>query len=117
PTKVLGLVLTILAAHALTPGLYGEFNLAITIYGVSDLLTNPSMFTYFMRTPEANARALDSSWVFSVVRGVILSIAFYMLSAPLAGLFDGGDGVTLLLQLLSTTFFITSLRNPWAVGV
>lgn len=117
PTKILGLALTVLAAHVLTPGLYGEFNLAITIYGVSDLLTNPSMFTYFMRTPEASARALDSSWVFSVIRGVFLSLAFFLLAAPLAGVFDGGDGVVLLLQLLSTTFFITSLRNPWSVGV
>jgi O-antigen/teichoic acid export membrane protein len=48
---------------------------------------------------------------------VLLSVAFYLLAEPLAGLFDGGDGVVLLLQLLSTTFFITSLRNPWIVGV
>jgi len=117
PAKLLGLALTILAAQILSPGLYGEFNLAVAIYGVSDLLTNPSVFTYFVRTPSASPRALNSAWTFSLVRGVLLTAIFWVLAAPLAALFDGGEGVELLLKILSTTFLIAAIRNPWVVSV
>lgn len=117
PAKLLGITLTIVAARMLSPSLYGEFSLAVTIYGISDLLTNPSMFTYFVRTPGTNDSALDSAWTFGAVRGLGLMILFWGLAGPLARLFDGGEGVRLLLQLLSTTFFIAGLRNPWVVKI
>lgn len=117
PAKLLGFALTILAAQTLSPGLYGEFNLAVTIYGISDLLTNPSVFTYFVRTPEAPEKSLNSAFTFSLLRGVVLTGIFWLLATPLAAAFDGGPGVVVLLQLLSTTFFIASVRNPWVVSV
>ncbi len=115
PAKVLGIVLTLLSTRLLSPTLYGEYGLAITIYGVSDLLTNPSVFTYFVRTPEASDDALDSAWTVGVVRGAILAVLFWFISPEVASYFEGGERVTLLLQMLSGVFFVVSLKNPYVV--
>ncbi len=115
PAKLVGIGLTLLAARVLTPQLYGEYGLAVTIYGVSDLLTNPGVFTYFVRTPSASRDALDSSFVVGVIRGLILWILFWFLSPWIASLFDGGEQVTILLQMLSSVFLIVSLKNPYVV--
>ena len=99
PGKIIGVVLTLLAARILTPHLYGEYGLAITIYGVSDLLTNPGAFTYFMRTPKTLDETLDSFWVIGLVRGAVLGALFWWLSPTLASLFDGSELLVLLLQM------------------
>ena len=117
PGKIIGVVLTLLAARILTPHLYGEYGLAITIYGVSDLLTNPGAFTYFMRTPKTLDETLDSFWVIGLVRGAVLGALFWWLSPTLASLFDGSELLVLLLQMLSSIFLITAFKNPYVVKI
>lgn len=115
PAKLLGIGLTLLCTRIFSPQLYGEYGLAITIYGVSDLLTNPGVFTYFVRTPDASDEALDSAWTIGVVRGVLLTALFWFISPMIASYFGGNERVTLLLQILSSVFLVVSLKNPYVV--
>lgn len=117
PGKILSIVLTWLATHRMSPALYGELSLALIIYGVSDLLTNPGIFTYFVRTRDVTRDALDSAWTLNVVRGFALTLLFWVIAPAMSWALDGTERVTLLLQLLSVSFAIIGVRNLHVVEI
>ncbi len=117
PAKIVGMLLIWMSARFMSPLLYGEYSLALAIYGVSDLLTNPSAQTYFIRTPGASERALNSAWTVNVVRGAALTLLFWWLAPWIAALMDGSERVTLLLELLSISFFLAGARNTHVVSL
>ena len=117
PARASGVALTVLVGRWLTPELYGLYGLALIAYGVSELATNPSTEPYFIRTPSAPRRALDSAWTLNVARGLAATLFFWALAHPIASALDGGDALAELLRLLSPCFAILGLKNPHVVAL
>jgi len=111
PFQLLTAALTLLTARCLTPGDYGQYSLAFSIYGVSAMLSNPAFPTYVVRNPTCSDHTIDAAWTLSALRGIALVALFWVL-APLLSVAFGGDArVTLLLRILAGGFLLNGLKN------
>lgn len=111
PVNILALVLTLISARVLVPSEYGVYSLALAIYGLSDILTNPAVATYLIRNPDATDRSIDAAWTLSALRGVLLCAIMFGVAPLLSAAFDGGQQVTLLLRIMSMGFLAQGLKN------
>lgn len=114
--KLLALAVTVAVALRLDAPAYGLVLLAIAVHGLVDVLTNPALATALLREPHVSRRMVDVAWTVAVLRGALLTVAFWFL-APWLAAFRPGDQATLhdYYCLLACSFALTGVTNLHAV--
>lgn len=115
PVNLLHLAIAVLSVRLLAPEAYGTYGLAMAIYGFADIFSNPAVLRYLIRETEASDLAIDVAWTVSVARGLLMSVALWLLAPVLALAFDGDATLTRMLRILSGSFALFGLRNLHAV--
>jgi O-antigen/teichoic acid export membrane protein len=111
----LALATTVVVARKLSPADYGAVSLALSVYGVSDMLTNPPLGVAVVRRPELDDRTIDVAWTLSVLRAAVFGIGIWAAAPLLARLWHGGAETASHLRLLSLAPLTSALSNMHVV--
>ncbi|TPV94567.1 MAG: hypothetical protein B7733_14515 [Myxococcales bacterium FL481] len=111
PSQLLGVLLSLLCVRWLSPELYGRYSLAVAIYGVLDVFTNPAVHTYLIRKRNCGNRAIDVSFTISVGRCLVLTPILFAIAPRLSTAFNGDEQLAAMLRVLSLSFLAAGLRN------
>jgi PST family polysaccharide transporter/lipopolysaccharide exporter len=108
----LAFVAIVAVARLLDPGPYGTVVLALTVFGFADVLSNPAMATALLREPELTDRKIDVAWTLAVVRGLLLTTAFWLLAPLLASCWpDQQTELQGYFRILAASFGCSGLLN------
>ncbi|MBL8750097.1 MAG: oligosaccharide flippase family protein [Planctomycetes bacterium] len=110
--KVLALAVTAVVATRLDAGTYGLVLLAIAVHGLVDVLTNPVLATVLLREPDLTGRLVDVAWTIAVLRGVVLTVLFWVFTPWLAAFWpDSAETLTAYFRLLAFSFALNGITN------
>jgi O-antigen/teichoic acid export membrane protein len=109
------LAVTVAVARKLAPAEYGAVSIALAIFGIGDLITNPAIRMALIRRQERDEAVFSVAWTIMVVRGVLLAALLFALARPLAHLWDGDEVVVTCLRVLALSPLVTALSNIFAV--
>lgn len=111
----LALATTVVVARTLAPASYGAVSLALAVYGVSDMLTNPALGVAVLRQQELDDRTIDVAWTLSLLRSLALGLALFLAAPLLARIWKGDAETASYLELLSLAPVTGALGNMHAV--
>lgn len=109
--KGLSVVVMILILAIVAKEDFGYVLLALAVFGIAEVVTNPALQTTLLREPKLQDQTIDVAWTISLIRGVALTTALW-LGAPILIAYWGkppiiGD----YLQILSLSFAINGCAN------
>jgi O-antigen/teichoic acid export membrane protein len=111
----LSLATTVLVARALREADYGAVSLALAIYGVSDMLTNPALGIAIIRRPELDVHTVDVAWTLSLLRAALLGAGIYVAAPLLATAWHGASETVGYLRILSLAPLSSAISNLHAI--
>jgi O-antigen/teichoic acid export membrane protein len=83
----LGLISTIVLARLLAPADFGLIAMAMSVYGVLEIMSSFSFDLALIQNQRAENRHYDTAWTFSVLFGVASASALVLLAVPVADFF------------------------------
>lgn len=107
--QIIGFVISIFLARLLTPEDFGLVGMSMVFIAVLHVFRDFGLASALIQNKENNSLTYSSVFYINLLAGVILTLLLYFL-APLIGAFYENDSITVLVQLLSVTFFINSFN-------
>jgi len=101
-------------ARLLTPGDLGTFAVCTLALALLELVTETWINVFLITKQETISPYIDTAWVISIVRGVIISLLILVAARPLA-LFFNNSQVTPLLVITSLVPALRGFINPGIV--
>ncbi|MCK5306106.1 MAG: MOP flippase family protein [Candidatus Omnitrophica bacterium] len=108
--KVLFFIRTVILARLLIPNDFGMMGIAILAMTGMQVLTETGIDQAIIQKKGVTKDALDTAWVISVARGIILFIVLYLLSPAIAAFYNNLM-LEPLLKVLSISFLFLGLQN------
>lgn len=109
--RAITLLKTAIIARILSPSQLGVFTIATLVLAFIDVLTETGINIFLVQKKEAVDEYVDTAWIVSIGRGIIMSLVI-LISAPfIARFFDSPSAYSILL-LSSTIPFIKGFINP-----
>lgn len=115
-TRVFSLLKIIILARLLTPSQFGIFAIASLTLGFIELLTETGVNVFLVQSKRAIEEHIDSAWVVSIARGIIITLLLIILSPLIATFFKIPSALSVLL-LVSTVPLIRGFINPSIVSL
>ncbi len=109
-TKAIGLLEAVILARILTPAQFGAYGIALLALGLLEVLTETGVNVVLLQEDDVDS-AVDSAWVISILRGLIIGILLF-LGAPLIATFFHTPQATILLQLAGIVPILRGFINP-----
>src|SRR5256885_5562570 len=78
-TKLVGFLETIILARILAPEQFGEYGIALLSLGLLEVLTETGVNVVLVQEEDID-RHIDSAWIVSIARGVIISALLFLIS-------------------------------------
>lgn len=103
-------------ARLLTPAEFGLFSLATIALGLTEAATETGVNLTIMQSKHSILYFLDSAWVISIFRGVVIGIMMMVVGFFLTWYFDEGR-LLFLVGLLSLVPVIKGFINPMIVSL
>lgn len=110
-TRGLAVVKTIILARILLPAQFGVYGIATVVLGFFETLTETGINVFLVQKKEGIAKYVNSAWVVSIIRGVLISLIILLL-IPLITLFFNSPEAKTILYLTSLVPFIRGFINP-----
>ncbi len=110
-TKVLGLAKILVLARFLTPIQFGIFGIASLMLTLLETLTETGVNVFLVQERDDISVHLDSAWIVSIGRGIIISLVL-LLFAPLIANFFHSPAATTVILILSIVPFLRGFINP-----
>ena len=110
-TRGLGIAKIAILARILVPAQFGIYGIATIVLGFFETLTETGINIFLIQEKEKIDEYVDSAWVVSILRGVIISLAILLLTPFIAGFFasPGAKGILILVSVLP---LIRGFVNP-----
>lgn len=106
---------TLVLARVLTPAQFGVFGIASLILALLEMLTETGINVVLIQSKEKIDKYLDSAWVVSILRGIIISLLLITLSPFIASFFNTPEVLGILL-FMSVVPFVRGFINPAVVN-
>ena len=107
----LGILRIGILARLLTPDQFGVFGIGLLVLGFLEITTETGINVFLIQEENLTSKYLNSAWVVSIIRGILISILIIIAAPYLAGFFNSPKALRLLL-LTSTIPLIRGLINP-----
>lgn len=101
----------LLLARILAPGDFGLMGMALIAMQAGESLSQTGFHRALIQKRENAERYIDTVWVISLIRGVVLSALLFLL-APLIGRFFSTEAAVPIIRVLSCVFFLNGCQNP-----
>ena len=110
--KSLSVVVIVLITANLYAEIYGHAILALAVFGFAEVVTNPALQTTLLREPDLRDETIDVAWTLSLIRGVALTAALWVLAPSIASLWPEQALVMEgYLRVLSLSFAVAGCAN------
>ncbi len=109
-TKLLFFVRTIILVRLLMPADFGLMGIALLAISAMQVFTETGLTPALIQKRELSKDMLNTAWVISVSRGILLFILLYLLS-PLIASFYNNVEIEPLLKVISFAFLFLGLQN------
>lgn len=110
-TRALSFFKIAVLARVLTPSQFGVFGIASLALAFLEILTETGVNIILIQAKKDIKEYIDSAWVVSIIRGIIISIAIIISSPFIASFFKTPDALGILL-LISMVPLIRGFINP-----
>jgi O-antigen/teichoic acid export membrane protein len=109
--RILSFLKTIIIARILTPFDFGLFSIGTLILTLIEILTETGVNIFLVQRKEDIDKFINTSWMVSIVRGALISLAL-IITAPLVAQFFRTPSSLGLLLLISVVPFVRGFINP-----
>lgn len=113
-TKSIAIGKIAILARILSPSQFGSYGIALLILGFLEVLTETGINIFLIQEKDNAKEYLNSAWVVSIIRGVLIGTLILSLS-PLIVTFFKVPGITNLLYLVALVAFVRGFINPMVV--
>ena len=113
-TRGLVVVKTAILARILLPSQFGIYGIATIVLGFLETLTETGINIFLIQKKENVDDYVDSAWVVSVVRGMLISFAIFIFAPFIANFFNSPNSISIL-YLTSIVPLIRGFINPACV--
>lgn len=110
-TRALSFLKIAVLARVLTPSQFGVFGIASLVLALLEILTETGVNIILIQAKKDIKEYIDSAWVVSIIRGIIVSVAIIISSPFIASFFKTPDALGILL-LISMVSLIRGFINP-----
>lgn len=109
--RALSLLKNVVIARVLSPFQFGAFGIATLVLVFAEIVTETGINTFLIQEKGETNKYIDTSWLVSIVRGLIIS-SFIIISAPwVASFFRNPDSKDLLI-LIGIVPLLRGFINP-----
>lgn len=113
-TRGFGFIKTIVLARILTPADFGLFGIAQLALALLETFTEPGVSLALIQQDEEVDDYINTAWIISIVRGIIISLLIIVLSPWIASFFKAPDALNIL-KITALIPLIRGFINPSAV--
>src|SRR5258708_10567934 len=106
----------ILSRFIFGPAEFGIFGVGFLILGFLELITETGINVYLVQEKDGVKEYLDTAWVVSIARGIIISVIIAILSYPIALFFNISDYRNFILAT-SIIPLVRGFLNPGIVSL
>lgn len=110
-TRIISFARTALLARLLTPRDFGVFGIATLVLSFLEIVTETGINIILVQKKENINEFINTAWVTSIIRGVLISIFIIILTPFIAGFFNDTSAV-LMLYVISVVPLIRGFINP-----
>ena len=114
-SRILSLVRIAILARILSPIQFGVFGIASLSLSVVETLTEPGIYVYLMQEKKSIHKYIDTAWVISILRGVLLFTTLIFSSGIISGFFNTPE-VKHIINLIALVVLIRGFMNPLRVN-
>lgn len=113
--RSLTIIKTLILARILTPSQFGIFGVASLILGILETISETGVNVILIQEKKTINHYVNTAWVVSIIRGIIISLIILLLSPLITIFFDSPASLPSLL-LISLIPFIRGFINPSVVN-
>jgi lipopolysaccharide exporter len=110
-TRGIAFIKIFILARILTPDQFGVFGIATLVLALLEIFTETGVNVFFVQKEGKLKDYIDTAWVVSIGRGILISIILVILSPFISTFFNSPSSLQLLL-LISLVPFIKGFINP-----
>ncbi len=110
-TRSLALIKIAILARILLPAQFGIYGIATLVLGFLEMLTETGINIFLVQQKEKIDEYIDSAWVVSVIRGLLIGILIFIFAPYIANYFKNTDA-TFILYLVGIVPIIRGFINP-----
>ena len=113
-TRIVSFARIAILARLLSPVQFGVFGIAMLVTALLEVLTETGINVILVQEKNDIKEYVDSAWIVSIIRGIIISIVIFFSAAFVSGFFRSPDSI-FLIQLISIIPLIRGFINPSSV--
>ena len=106
-TRFVTFIKLAILARILTPFDFGLFGIAALVLAFLEIIPETGINIFLLQRKEGWKDFLDSAWVISITRGILVSLTIFLLAPFISNFFDNPD----VISLLYITCFIPLVRG------
>lgn len=110
-TRVISFLRTLILARVLLPVQFGVYGVAALVLALLEVFTETGVNIILVQSKHDVRKYINSAWVVSIVRGLIISIIIFFSASPISLFFNSKDSVVML-QIISLVPFLKGFINP-----
>jgi lipopolysaccharide exporter len=110
-TRGIAFIKIFILARILTPDQFGVFGIATLVLALLEIFTETGINVFFVQKEGKLKDYIDTAWIVSIGRGVVIAIAIVLASPFISTFFQSPSSLQLLL-LISLVPFIKGFINP-----
>ncbi len=110
-TRFVTFIKLAILARILTPFDFGLFGIAALVLAFLEIISETGINIFLLQRKEGWKDFLDSAWVISITRGILVSLTIFLL-APFISNFFGNPDVISLLYITCLIPFVRGFINP-----
>jgi len=111
-TRIVSFIKTLILARILTPFEFGVFGVAFLALSFLEVITETGINVFLLQKDEEESYSyVNTSWVVSIARGILISLVLMLLSWPLVAFFRVSEAYRVLL-LTALIPFLRGFINP-----
>jgi lipopolysaccharide exporter len=110
-TRVITFVRLAILGRLLTPAQFGYFGIAALVLALLEILTETGINVFLVQEKKHIKEYINSAWVVSIIRGIILSFVILITAPFIATFFNAPDAMSVIM-LMALVPFIRGFINP-----
>ncbi|MBI1864030.1 lipopolysaccharide biosynthesis protein [Candidatus Woesebacteria bacterium] len=110
-TRVIALIKTTVIARLLSPSAFGVFGISMVVMALLEILTETGINVFLLQEKDDVDEFVNTSWVVSIFRGVLIAIILVLCSSLVASFFKSPESQPLII-LVSLVPLIRGFINP-----
>ena len=109
-TKPIQFIQTVILVRVLNPSDFGLMGILYVITGTMDVFTSTGIQSAIIQGKDIRKEALDTAWVFSIIRGITNCILLYIL-APYVASFYETPIIEKIIKIFAITYLLGGFKN------